>query len=260
MEKIKRFRRPFMIALKIIAVAALLYMLFIFVLPMSAGICNVGNIFGAGAAVILLIPLVFWEKLRGFFSHGAGKIVFALFLSALFICMIIACYLSFIMLKAAYNTPQNPTAMIILGCKVNGDTPSLMLQRRIDAAADYLLENNEVIAVCSGGQGPDEIMPEGNAIADSLIDAGIDENRIIIEDPSTNTEENLKYSAKMLKDLGLDGETIIVTDGFHQYRASLLAKREGIAPSAVSADTPVWLLPTYIVREWLGILYYHVLG
>ena len=74
-----------MIALKIIAVAALLYMLFIFVLPMSAGICNVGNIFGAGAAVILLIPLVFWEKLRGFFSHGAGKIVFALFLSALFI-------------------------------------------------------------------------------------------------------------------------------------------------------------------------------
>jgi serine/threonine-protein kinase len=52
----------------------------------------------------------------------------------------------------------------------------------------------------------------------------------------------------------------IVTDGFHQFRASLIAKDCGLSCDAVSAKTPWYLAPSYWVREWLGVAQFLIFG
>ena len=56
-----------------------------------------------------------------------------------------------------------------------------------------------------------------------LTKRGISENRLILEERSTPTEENLKYTGEILKDRGLDMTVTLVTSEFHEYRANQIA-------------------------------------
>ena len=91
---------------------------------------------------------------------------------------------------------------------------------------------------------------------DWLVEKGISPDRIYMEDKSVNTEENLSFSKKIIDENGLPQRITIVTDGFHQLRADILAERIGIESRNISAKTKWYLLPTYWVREWFGVLYY----
>ena len=86
---------------------------------------------------------------------------------------------------------------IILGAKVNGEIPSLSLQYRLDAALDYAKENPHVYLILSGGQGAGEHISEAKAMKRFLVENGIQEERLLIEDMSTSTYENLLYSIEM---------------------------------------------------------------
>jgi uncharacterized SAM-binding protein YcdF (DUF218 family) len=79
-----------------------------------------------------------------------------------------------------------------------------------------------------------------------------------MENKSTSTEENLRFSKEIIDKEGLCGEITIVTDGFHQLRADILAKKQGIEARNISASTEKWLLPTYWIREIYGVAYYLV--
>ena len=81
-----------------------------------------------------------------------------------------------------------------------------------------------------------------------------------MEDKSTSTEENLRFSRDIIEKEGLYEDITIVTDGFHQLRADLLAKRQGMRAYNLSAETESWLLPTYWIREWFGVAYSLVFG
>ena len=120
-----------------------------------------------------------------------------------------------------------PKIMVILGCQVKPWGPSILLQDRIDKAADYLQDHPDVIVVASGGQGPDEHMTEAQAIYDALVDRGIDESRILQEDQSHNTIQNLHYSMELLEKNGYDIEDdmIVVSNGFHLTRVRMLWER-----------------------------------
>ncbi len=173
------------------------------------------------------------------------------------ICVLAAIFFSVIMIKAQNNVPneQEHAPVVVLGCKVNGENPSRMLRLRLDAAADYLKENPNCVCVVSGGQGRGEAVSEAAVMQRYLTEKGIDASRILCEDQSQNTEQNLAFSQKLLNENGYDAAKIVlVTDGYHQCRAALLAEREGIAASAVNAKTELWLLPTYWVREWFALV------
>ena len=120
-----------------------------------------------------------------------------------------------------------PKIMVILGCQVKPWGPSILLQDRIDKAADYLQDHPDVIVVASGGQGPDEHMTEAQAIYDALVEQGIDESRILREDQSHNTVQNLHYSMELLEKNGYDIEDdmIVVSNGFHLTRVRMLWER-----------------------------------
>lgn len=120
-----------------------------------------------------------------------------------------------------------PKTMIILGCQVMPWGPSVLLTDRLDAALFYLEGREDVRVVVSGGQGSNEPTTEAKAMKDYLVRKGIDASRILMEDKSHNTHQNLSYSLTLLKEEGADlsGGYIIVSNGFHLARSAMLARR-----------------------------------
>lgn len=144
--------------------------------------------------------------------------------------------------------------LIILGARVESDgSPSPALRNRLTAAIDYLQAHPDTLAVASGGQGADEPMSEAECIRAELIGAGIDPNRILIEDRSTSTAENLAYSFNILQDTKLS--VGVVTNNFHIRRALLLARQAGFENAyGLAADYTGPTLPHYIVRESICLI------
>lgn len=121
----------------------------------------------------------------------------------------------------------NPQIMVILGCQVKPWGPSILLQDRLDKALDYLEEHPDVIVVVSGGQGPDEHVTEARAMADYLMEHGVEEARILLEEDSHNTVQNLRYTARLLEEEGYDTQqdVVVVSNGFHLTRVRMLFER-----------------------------------
>ncbi len=226
---------------------------------MPRGITNIGAFFGLFMSLAALLITLFFKQvkkfLKAFWKLKLGKICIISFCSIFGLLCAYAIVLSSLMINEIYNVPQNPDAVIVLGCRVDkSGKPSLMLRRRLEAACEYLKEHEDLICVVSGGQGEDEPVSEAKAMKETLIEMGIGEERIIAEDISESTEENIAFSAQLLTDMGIEvNEAAIVTDGFHLYRASLMAERAGLKTTSVSADTPWYFAPSYWFREWFAL-------
>lgn len=245
--------------------AIIFFVLFIiFLLPVAvAGIINIGNITGALTTGILTAVFLFWDKFRSLFSgwwgNSKSRIAIIIICGIFFLFIIAASVISFFMIREINDKPKdNNTTLVVLGCQVRGNQPSLMLKCRLDSAYDYLSEHEEVSVIVSGGQGPDEAVSEAECMYDYLVSRGIDEERIYIEDKSTDTNENIKFSKNIIEQNGLCSDITIVTDGFHQFRADIFAKRQNLRAYNISARTQLWLVPTYWVREWFGVAYYTI--
>lgn len=234
-----------------------LVLLFFFIAPIFKRICNPGNIGGTLVCLFLMALTLFPKQIAQFFqriwSHLPGKIGLSI-LSLCVVAGILFCgAMSIQMARAITNLPSTPETVIVLGCKVRGTKPSAMLTRRLEATLAYLNENEDVMCITTGGQGAGEDIPEGEAMKTWLIAHGIAESRILVDNTSTDTRENLQNAAAILKEQGLDNEVVIITDGFHQYRASLLANQNGLVSYAYSAYTNPLYVPTYWVREWMAL-------
>ena len=164
---------------------------------------------------------------------------------------------------ARTDTDAHPDAIIVLGAGVNGSAPSLSMCNRLDAALDYLGANPDALAVVSGGQGDGEDITEAQAMADYLTAHGIDSARIMQEDQSRTTRENLENSFAILRARGYapaDGVGI-VTSEYHLYRAKHMARALGAEPVGIAAETT---LPTmrinYFIREAFAAAYMQLAG
>lgn len=152
-----------------------------------------------------------------------------------------------------------PQVMLVLGCQVHPWGPSILLQDRLDEALTYLEDHPEMTVVVSGGQGPDEPTTEARAMADYLMEKGVEESRILLEDQSHNTVQNFRYTAQLLEEEGYDpGETevLVVSNGFHLTRARMLAQRTGFEEISTLA-APSSHLPSRLkmyVREPLALV------
>lgn len=159
-----------------------------------------------------------------------------------------------IIIHAGQSRPeQQADYLIVLGAKVNGTHPSLILEYRIEAAAEYLKENPGTMVVASGGKGNDEDISEAQCIYQELVRKGIEPDRILTEETSVNTKENLMNSAKLL-DPERDTVVLTTTD-FHLFRALRLAKKCGYQHiSGNPAKSVWWLIPTNYTREFFAII------
>ncbi|MDE6796709.1 MAG: YdcF family protein [Ruminococcus sp.] len=248
---------------KIIPLIISIGLLFIFIAPATMGIFNIGNAVGIIVSGFMTGIFIFWkpftEFIRKIWNTSAGKITVIAVTFILSICVIMAVVISIFMIKSADDPPPNEnTTLVVLGCKVKNGRPSLMLKRRLDCAFEYLSEHENVSVIVSGGQGSDEIISEAQCMKEYLTETGISPERIFMEDKSTNTEENLKFSQEIISREGLPEKITLVTDSFHQCRAEMLAENIGIKPYNISGYTSWYIVPTYWVREWFGIAYYFI--
>lgn len=145
---------------------------------------------------------------------------------------------------------ENLDYIIVLGAQVRADGPSNVLKHRLNTAIDYLEKNPETICIVSGGQGYNEPCTEAQAMADYMEAAGIEKDRLILEDESKTTEQNIKYSKKYMKNGASVG---IITNDFHMFRAMQITKGEGLkSAKAIAAGSNPLYLPNNMLREYLA--------
>lgn len=153
--------------------------------------------------------------------------------------------------------------VVVLGAGVHGTTPSLSLRSRLDAAYDYLMAHPDTIAIVSGGQGPGEDISEAQCMFDDLTARGIDPDRVWMEDRSTSTRENLRFSLGIIEArAGGKPETLnVLSNEFHLLRAKLMASDEDILAYGVPAKTPYTsLFVNYFLREIAALWNYWIFG
>jgi len=163
------------------------------------------------------------------------------------------------------RTDPNPEAdyIIVLGAQVRGTDPSWSMHDRLVAALDYLNAYPESKAVVSGGQGPDEGCSEAEAMQTWLTAQGVAPDRILLEDRSESTRENLANSFEII---AADGGDVtegvgIVTSEYHLYRAKRMAEALGAKPIGVAAKTELVVMRiNYFIREAVAAAYMRVAG
>lgn len=150
----------------------------------------------------------------------------------------------------------NVDYMIILGARLYGEVPSPALSERLKVAVDYLKDNPQLKVIVSGGQGPDEDISEALAMERYLINRGIDNNRIIKEDSSTNTYENISNSLRLIYEIyDVEGPSVLlVTNRFHIFRSKLLATRLGAKAYGLPAAVPPSILIPQYIREYFAVI------
>lgn len=152
--------------------------------------------------------------------------------------------------------PENVDYVIVLGAK----TGSITINGRTQLAAEYLLENPETRVIVTGGQGPDEYMPEADYMKQRLVEYwGIEEDRIIVENKSASTDENLAFSVELMDE---DTESIaVVSNNYHVARAMGIARKyfDGEIYAIPMHSNP-YSLPHYMLREFFTVTVDGLLG
>ena len=171
--------------------------------------------------------------------------------------------------------------IIIHGAGLDGLRPTPLLAGRIDKALElWKKQHQHGKFVVSGGQGADEIVSEAQAMRDYLLEKGVPAAAILMEDKSTTTWENLRYSLAVIRadrtsaaaddapaggsvtsnDAPADSEftTAVVTSDFHVFRCAEYAHNLGIKADGIGSHTKGWYWPTAFIREFIAITKAHL--
>lgn len=146
--------------------------------------------------------------------------------------------------------------IVVLGAQLHSYGPSAVLEYRLEAAEKYLKENSETRCIVTGGQGYNEPTTEAEGMKTWLLEHGIEEDRIIMEDRSVNTLTNITNSMAIMETWENHSLRIgIVTNNFHLYRAMHIAQKQGMQDvCGIAAYSTPRYLPNNMLREILGII------
>lgn len=148
------------------------------------------------------------------------------------------------------NNVKPIDTMIILGAKVNEDGVSKTLKLRLDKGIEYYNRNKNINIIVSGGQGKDEVTTEASAMKNYLLENGVNEENIILEDRATTTLENIIFSKKIMEDLNLGKKALIVTSDYHLFRGRFIANILGIDNDGLCSISSLSSRMYYMIREY----------
>ena len=205
------------------------------------------------SAFFIIIDLLIYFKV--FEKYKVFKKIF-IWVCSIGICIFLV-ILSLIISKMNVKPVKNLDYIIVLGAQVKESGPSVVLRYRLDRAVSYLKENDNTLVIVSGGQGANEKATEASVMKEYLVNNGINENRIIIEDKSNTTKENLINSKKIIRDNKSIG---IVTNNFHMYRALLIGKKYKVKAVGIPSKSNSYYLPNNLLREVFAYIKFIILG
>lgn len=235
------------------------------ILCIIADICFLGGVIfkfamtgrdylGYGLIAIAAVLLLY----EGFISRGMKKAVIGLSVILAVGCVVFAVAEAQVISEAKTDKDIETDYIIVLGAGVRGTTPSATMLDRLKATLDYMTEHEEVVAIVSGGQGEGEDISEAEAMEKWLEDHGVEKERIITEDKSTSTKENIKNSLEIMKKKGaeLKEGVAIVSSEYHMYRAKEIAEDLGVKAYGIAAETGIETVKVnYFIREAFGAVY-----
>ena len=234
-------------------IAGILCLLYYLIIVIYAGITANFAWFWALLGVILetgCVLMRYGKSHPGFFP-GWLKYVVLTFVVIGGICFAVIC--SFIIRGMKAEEVKNLDYVVVLGAHVKGDRPSKALELRLKAALAYARENENTLLILSGGQGEGEDITEAKCMEEYLTAHGISKERLILEETSTSTMENLLFSAALTD--CRQKNTGILSNNFHVYRAVKLARKMGYenATGIAAASDPIMQVH-YVVREVLAVV------
>lgn len=152
--------------------------------------------------------------------------------------------------------------LIILGAGLlDGERVTPLLAGRVDAGIafyhkQFLKTGKRAMLVMSGGQGSDEKIPESIAMRNYALSKGVADSDILLEDQSSTTLENLKFSKKILdsRSNGVRYQSAFVSNDYHIFRAGVFARLVGLNSDGIGSRTARYFLPNAFIREYIAML------
>ncbi len=142
--------------------------------------------------------------------------------------------------------------VLIAGAMVYGEEPSTALLSRIDVAYEYMIRHPDSVAILCGGQGDGENITEAECMRRVLTAYGIPPERMILEDTSATTAENMQNARALVSDK--EASALIVTSNFHMFRTMRIAEKSGWNEVyGLAAPFDSIMLIHYMAREFLTI-------
>ena len=180
------------------------------------------------------------------------------FMTCMLLSTIVCAYLS-----AKRKPDFGKDYLVILGCCIRQDgTLTPILRGRVDAAIEFEKEQFAATGkhakfVPSGGQGPDEVISESEAMRRYLLEQGYPDEQIIKEDKSVNTDQNIRFSCQKIHEDNDSPDTVqagVATTNYHIFRSYVLSKKHGLRSQGISAKTKWYFYPNAFLREFVGLL------
>ncbi|AHH99449.1 YdcF family protein [Kutzneria viridogrisea] len=221
-----------------------------------------------GNLLSLLVGLgIIGFVLLGMFAAGTRNellmaVVFSLTAVLGYISFVFVCFLLYALFYGRIRYRRDADFVVVLGSGLLGGNrvPPLLAGRLDRARTAYeamRARGGQPLILTSGGQGPDEDLPEGRAMADYLVAAGVPEEHLLVEDRSATTEQNLTFSRAIMAEHKPDYRCVVVTSNYHVLRAALLTRRTKVNGQVIGSRTAMYFLPSAVIREFVGVLAEH---
>lgn len=204
----------------------------------------------------LILYGIFHKPIDQFCQQGFGCVLKYIFFAGL---ALFAGLFVFVAISGYSDRARgDEKALVVLGAGIRGETVGDVLRRRLVATLEAWQENPGAVIVVTGGQGYQEVIPEAVAMQRWLLARGVPKDKIIVEDKSTSTQENLTFAGVLLKNAGIskDAPIAIVTNAFHGYRARSYAEKLGYTDvRTVPASIGPTIIMAAYMREVLAVLF-----
>lgn len=224
------------------------------------------HFFGIQLSVLILFGLAFIAVYSWLVHRTGERYLFADLLINLscavflyFECMLFGTGIAGLFAAGA-QTERKFDFLIVLGCGLEPDgTPTLLLKKRLNTALKYAREQQQRTGslpafIVSGGQGADEVRSEAASMKAYLMENGIPAEKIVLEDRSVNTAENMTFSKAIIDRLKPNAETAFVTTNYHVFRAGVKASEANLKAVGIGAPTTWYYWPNAAVREFVGLI------
>lgn len=195
-------------------------------------------------------------------STPLWRVASAVLLVAGYVSYLFLSFLVYAFLYARLTVRHDVDFVVVLGSGlIDGSRVPPLLASRLERARkvyeQQAARGNPPVLITSGGQGPDEDLPEAHAMAEYLTAHGVPEAHVVREDRSRSTEENLRLSEAIMRERKPDHRCVVVTNNFHVFRAALTARRTGVNGHVIGSPTAAYFWPSATIREFAAIFLHH---
>ncbi|MEV4425479.1 YdcF family protein [Streptomyces sp. NPDC049602] len=176
-----------------------------------------------------------------------------------YVSFLFLCFVGYAFLYGRMRIRRDADYVVVLGSGlIGGRRVPPLLASRLDRGRQVYERlaargGDAPVLITSGGQGPDEELPESHAMADYLVDGGFPAEAVVREDRSRTTEENMLFSKELMERDRPGSSCVIVTNNFHAFRAALMARRAGLDGHVVGSPTAAYFWPSATIREFAAV-------